>query len=72
MIVVGVVVFGAAAGGRELAGLGVWLKVGVVSDWMVELEVGWRSEMVAVGEVKAVSLKEVLMGRPALGQCWME
>lgn len=61
-----------AAGGRELAGLGVWLKVGVASDWMVELEVGWRSEMVAVGEAKAVSPKEVLMGRPAFGQCWKE
>lgn len=67
-----VVVDGAVAGGRELAGSGVWLVVGVASDWMVELEVGWRSETVAVGEARAVSPEEVLMGRPELERCWME
>lgn len=66
------VVDGAVAGGRELAGLGVWLEVEVASDWMVELEVGWHSETVAVGEARAVSPEEVLMGRPALVRCWME
>lgn len=66
------VVDGAVAGGRELAGLGVWLEVGVASDWMAELEVGWRSETVAVGEARAVSPEEVLMGRPELVRCWME
>ncbi len=55
-------------GGRELAGLGVWLEVGVASDWMVD----WRFE--TVDEVRSVSPEEVwwLMGRPALGRCWLE
>lgn len=66
------VVDGVVAGGQELAGLGVWLEVGVASDWMVELEVGWHSETVAVGEARAVSPEEVLMGCPALVRCWME